>query len=113
MEIGGGSYATAHAGARLAFADGSVFEGIGFGAVGGEPTHVHLNDRTIAGFRHRTKPIFSVQYHPEASPGPHDSDYLFDCFVELMESGTPLTETTMREAQARTALLVAGEVGAR
>jgi len=82
-------------------------------AVGGEPTHVHLNDRTIAGFRHRTKPIFSVQYHPEASPGPHDSDYLFDCFVELMESGTPLTEATMRESQARTALLVAGEVGAR
>jgi carbamoyl-phosphate synthase small subunit len=82
-------------------------------AVGGEPTHIHLNDRTIAGFRHRTKPIFSVQYHPEASPGPHDSDYLFDCFVELMESGKPLTESTMRESQARTALLVSGEVGVR
>ena len=82
-------------------------------AAGGEPTHVHLNDQTIAGFRHRAKPIFSVQYHPEASPGPHDSDYLFDCFIEMMESGKPLTEATMRESQSRTALLVAGDAGAR
>ena len=47
-------------------------------------THVHLNDRTVAGFRHVTKPIFAVQYHPEASPGPHDAAYLFDQFVALM-----------------------------
>jgi carbamoyl-phosphate synthase small subunit len=47
-------------------------------------THVHLNDRTVAGFRHVTKPIFAVQYHPEASPGPHDAAYLFDQFVTLM-----------------------------
>jgi len=56
-------------------------------------THIHLNDRTVAGFRHATKPIFAVQYHPEASPGPHDAAYLFDQFVGLMEGeggvGTP------------------------
>ncbi len=51
-----------------------------------EATHVHLNDGTLAGFRHRSLPIFSVQYHPEASPGPHDSAYLFDNFIKLMES---------------------------
>ncbi len=73
-------------------------------AAGGEPTHIHLNDQTVAGFRHTTRPIFSVQYHPEASPGPHDSDYLFDCFIELMESKSPLTEQSMRIAQARVAL---------
>ncbi|MSR45210.1 MAG: carbamoyl-phosphate synthase small subunit [Phycisphaerales bacterium] len=82
-------------------------------AAGGEPTHVHLNDQTIAGFRHRTKPIFSVQYHPEASPGPHDSDYLFDCFVELMETRVPLSEETMRIAQTRSALHARGELAGR
>ena len=55
-------------------------------AIDCEPTHVHLNDGTLAGFRHRSLPIFCVQYHPEASPGPHDSAYLFDQFVELMRS---------------------------
>jgi carbamoyl-phosphate synthase small subunit len=50
-----------------------------------EITHVNLNDGTNEGFRHRELPIFSVQYHPEASPGPHDSDYLFVQFVEMME----------------------------
>ncbi|MBM4168879.1 MAG: glutamine-hydrolyzing carbamoyl-phosphate synthase small subunit [Ignavibacteria bacterium] len=50
-----------------------------------EVTHVNLNDGTNEGFRHRSLPIFSVQYHPEASPGPHDSDYLFRQFVEMME----------------------------
>jgi carbamoyl-phosphate synthase small subunit len=48
-------------------------------------THMNLNDNTVEGFRHLTKPIFSVQYHPEASPGPHDADYLFRQFIELME----------------------------
>ena len=50
-----------------------------------EITHVNLNDGTNEGFRHRTLPLFCVQYHPEASPGPHDSDYLFDQFIEMME----------------------------
>ena len=48
-------------------------------------THQNLYDGTVEGFRHLTKPIFSVQYHPEASPGPHDADYLFRQFLESME----------------------------
>ena len=49
-----------------------------------EITHYNLNDKTVAGLKLINKPIFSVQYHPEASPGPHDSDYLFEKFVSLM-----------------------------
>jgi carbamoyl-phosphate synthase small subunit len=48
-------------------------------------THKNLNDDTLEGLRHRSLPLFSVQYHPEASPGPHDSGYLFGRFVEMME----------------------------
>jgi len=48
-------------------------------------THVNLYDHTLEGFRHRRKPVFSVQYHPEASPGPHDADYLFGLFLDAME----------------------------
>ncbi len=66
---------------------------------GGEPTHTHLNDGTLAGFRHTTKPIFSVQYHPEASPGPHDSAYLFDCFITMMQSRRPISAADMESAQ--------------
>ena len=51
---------------------------------GGVVTHVNLNDQTVEGFRHRELPVFSVQYHPEASPGPHDAAYLFDRFVQSM-----------------------------
>ncbi|MCK4729422.1 MAG: glutamine-hydrolyzing carbamoyl-phosphate synthase small subunit [Desulfobacterales bacterium] len=50
-----------------------------------EITHINLNDQTLEGMRHRTLPIFSVQYHPEASPGPHDASYLFHDFIDLME----------------------------
>jgi carbamoyl-phosphate synthase small subunit len=50
-------------------------------------THVNLNDHTNEGMRHRSLPLFSVQYHPEASPGPHDARYLFDQFVTLMKEG--------------------------
>jgi carbamoyl-phosphate synthase small subunit len=49
-----------------------------------EITHVNLNDHTNEGMRHRSMPLFSVQYHPEASPGPHDARYLFDDFIALM-----------------------------
>jgi carbamoyl-phosphate synthase small subunit len=45
-----------------------------------------LNDDTLEGFRHRNHPVFCVQYHPEAAPGPHDSLYLFDDFVRLMDT---------------------------
>jgi carbamoyl-phosphate synthase small subunit len=53
-------------------------------------THINLNDRTLEGLSHRKLPLFCVQYHPEASPGPHDADYLFDRFVNLMTTGRPL-----------------------
>lgn len=51
-----------------------------------EITHVHLNDHTAAGIRIKNKPVFSVQYHPEASPGPHDASYLFDQFLENIKA---------------------------
>jgi carbamoyl-phosphate synthase small subunit len=54
-----------------------------------EITHVNLNDQTLEGFRHRSYPVFCVQYHPEAAPGPHDSHYLFDDFVKLMAEPRP------------------------
>ena len=50
-----------------------------------EETHIALNDKTNEGFKHKIHPCFSVQYHPEASPGPEDANYLFDEFIELME----------------------------
>jgi carbamoyl-phosphate synthase small subunit len=50
-----------------------------------EVTHVNLNDHTNEGMRHRSLPLFSVQYHPEASPGPHDARYLFDDFIAMMK----------------------------
>ena len=60
------------------------------GAIPGAPelavTHVNLNDGTVEGLRHRSKPIFAVQYHPEAAPGPHDARPLFDEFMETVRS---------------------------
>lgn len=52
-----------------------------------EITHMNLNDGTVEGFRHRREPVFCVQYHPEAAPGPHDSHYLFQNFVKAMDDG--------------------------
>jgi carbamoyl-phosphate synthase small subunit len=54
-----------------------------------EITHVHLNDQTVAGIRMKNKNVFSVQYHPEASPGPHDAEYLFDQFFETIRQSVP------------------------
>ncbi len=50
-----------------------------------EITHINLNDDTVEGLRHRSLPVYSVQYHPEAGPGPHDAAYLFDRFIDAME----------------------------
>ncbi|MFS4417013.1 glutamine-hydrolyzing carbamoyl-phosphate synthase small subunit [Maribacter sp. 2307ULW6-5] len=50
-----------------------------------EVTHIHLNDGTLAGMKMKNRDVFSVQYHPEASPGPHDADYLFDDFFKMIE----------------------------
>lgn len=64
-------------------------------AVGGEPTHIHLNDGTLAGFRMTDRPVFAVQHHPEASPGPHDASYLFDAFIAMMRTGRPVSRESM------------------
>jgi len=58
-------------------------------AVGGEPTHVNLNDQTLEGFVQRDLLVLAVQYHPEAAPGPHDSMYLFDSFARMMQGEVP------------------------
>jgi carbamoyl-phosphate synthase small subunit len=62
-------------------------------AVGGRVTHINLYDRSLEGFVHSAKGIMAVQYHPEAAPGPHDSGYLFDRFIELMRERRDLLES--------------------
>ncbi|TVQ31412.1 MAG: carbamoyl-phosphate synthase small subunit [Phycisphaeraceae bacterium] len=64
-------------------------------AVGAEATHINLNDGTLAGFRSPDRPIFAVQHHPEASPGPHDAGYLFDAFVRMMQDRRPVSAEAM------------------
>ncbi|RMH24995.1 MAG: carbamoyl-phosphate synthase small subunit [Planctomycetota bacterium] len=59
-------------------------------ALGAEATHVHLNDGTLAGFALRDRPVFAVQHHPEANPGPHDAAYAFDAFITMLRTGAPV-----------------------
>jgi len=66
-------------------------------------THTNLNDDTVEGFSHPDKCLFSVQYHPEAAPGPHDATYLFDCFRAMMETGAAPTPEDMHAAQEKLA----------
>ena len=76
---------------------------------GGEPTHINLNDQTLEGFRMTSEPVFAVQYHPEASPGPHDATYLFDCFVKMIQTGKSPTAEEMNTAQNhRNAVAITG-----
>jgi carbamoyl-phosphate synthase small subunit len=59
-------------------------------------THINLNDNTVEGMEHEEYPIFSVQYHPEASPGPHDADYLFAKFIEMMKANMDTESLKLR-----------------
>ena len=80
---------------------------------GAVSTHVNLNDQTLEGFVHPDQSILAVQYHPEASPGPHDATYLFDCFLTMMSTGRAPTGEQMAEAQAALQRRQAGEVRQR
>ena len=72
----------------------------------GQSTHINLNDHTLAGFCLTDRPVFAVQHHPEASPGPHDSTYLFDAFVEMMKDRKPLSRSALQAVQARRSVQV-------
>jgi carbamoyl-phosphate synthase small subunit len=79
-------------------------------AIGGAVTHINLNDHTVAGFCTPDRPIFAVQHHPEASPGPHDASYLFDAFVTMMGDRKPLAVKELR-VQSRAVAPVPVPVG--
>ena len=82
---------------------GFAIEEKSLAATGAVVTHINLNDKTVEGFTHPDKALFSVQYHPEASPGPHDATYLFDCFRSMMESGRAPSAEEMHAAQEKLA----------
>ena len=63
---------------------------------------INLNDQTVAGFATTDRPIFAVQHHPEASPGPHDAGYLFDAFVSMMSDRKSLLNNDLREKSPTT-----------
>jgi len=77
--------------------------------VGCKPTHINLNDRTLEGFTAPDRCMFAVQYHPEASPGPHDATYLFDCFTKMIETGRSPTAEDMAEAQRKLETALQGQ----
>jgi carbamoyl-phosphate synthase small subunit len=77
---------------------GFAVEPASLAAVGGDATHINLNDSTLAGFRMLDRPVLAVQHHPEASPGPHDASYLFDAFVRMMADRRPATAEMMAAA---------------
>lgn len=64
-----------------------------------EVTHINNNDKTVEGLKHTRYPAFSVQYHPEAAPGPHDSSYLFDRFLQMIADHKAKTPAGSRQAQ--------------
>ncbi len=64
-----------------------------------EVTHINNNDKTVEGIKHTRYPAFSVQYHPEAAPGPHDSSYLFDRFLQMIADYKAKTPVVSRQAQ--------------
>ena len=74
----------------------------------GRVTHINLNDQTVAGFCATDRPIFAVQHHPEASPGPHDAGYLFDAFVRMMNDRKPLFVNKLSDEPSNSKPVLAG-----